>query len=280
MFILSWAVMFPNKSLHEVFTNKYPLGGIVNRKLICFFCKPIQNLLLISRGESMKRNIEIIAILLMLTNLANAQGPNRTFGKFKKQNGGTELTCSGNCATIILIYEKGTYINGLIKAAIGIDDKYALASDIKYYVEINIPAGVHKISLPQGINQGEVTHEVQECELSDTAFIGLCSMFSNKGNYTIRIGSDITDLEYNLSNVPYTTEMFAYEINYLTYKRNFEAGKTYYYKSLKLPNDINSLSCGPLISETTQEDFETIIQGKNIKGKEKGIIYINPEKKL
>jgi hypothetical protein len=227
----------------------------------------------------MKQNFGIIVILFMFTSLTNAQGPNRTFGKFKKQKGETELTCSENCATIILVYEKGTYINGLIKAAIGIDDKYALASDIKHYVEINIPAGIHKISLPQGINQGEVIHKVRECELSDTAFLGLCSMFSNKENYTIRIGSDITDLEYNLSKDPYTTEMFAYEINYLTYKRNFKAGKTYYYKSMKLTNDINSLSCGPLISETTYEDFEAIIQGKGIKGKEEGIIYFNPEKK-
>ena len=104
-------------------------------------------------------------------------------------------------------------------------------------------------------------------------FIALSSMFSNKDNYTILLGSDITNLEYNLTNVPYTNKIFACQINYLTYNRNFEAGKIYYYKSLKLPKNIGSLSCGPVITETTKKDFETILKGKNIKGKGKLFIY-------
>lgn len=212
----------------------------------------------------------------MATSLVNAQGPNRTFGKFRKQKGKTELTCSDNCATIILIYEKGTYIN-TVKAAIGIDDTYALASDKGYYVEFKIPAGIHKISLPQGVNNGSEIYKVQECKCEDSLFIGLCSMYSDWDNYQIMLGKDISHLQYNLTNVPYTNKMFAYQINYLTYTREFKSGETYYFKTIKLSKGL-SLSCGPLISETTQENFKIIVQGKNIKGKEEGIIYINPEK--
>ena len=65
--------------------------------------------------------------------------------------------------------------------------------------------------------------------------------------------------------------MFAYQINYLTYKREFIQGQSYYFKALKLPKGM-SLSCGPLITETSKDDFEVIIKGKNIK--EKGEAYL------
>lgn len=222
--------------------------------------------------EKIKKYLSVILLLTIIVSASFAQGPNRTFGKFRKVKDKTEFICSDNCATIILIYEKGTYIN-TVKAAIGIDDKYSIASEKKYYVEYKISAGMHKISLPQGINQGETIHKMEKCETEKAGFIALCSMFSNRDNYTILLGSDITNLKYNLTNVPYTNKIFAYQINYLTYNRNFEVGKTYYYKSLKLPKNIGSLSCGPIITETTQEDFETIIKGKNIKGE--GELFIH-----
>lgn len=224
----------------------------------------------------MKRNLGILIVLILLSSLTNAQGPNRTFGKFKKQKGDTELNCSDNCATIILIYEKGTYINS-VKAAIGINDKYALASDKGYYAEFKIPAGTHKISLPQGVNGEGNIYKVREIECGDTEFICLESMYSDWENYRIKLNKNITNLEYNLTEVPYTNKMFAYQINYLTYKQNFESGKIYYFKTIKLAKGL-SLSCGPLVTETTKDDFETIIKGKNIKSKGEGIIYINPEK--
>lgn len=225
----------------------------------------------------MKKNLGILLIFALIANIVNAQGPNRTFGKFKKQKGETELACSDNCATIIIVYEKGTYINS-VKAAIGINDKFALASEKGYYVEFKIPAGIHKVSLPQGVNDGGTIHKVKQSECEDSEFICLVSMYSDWENYQIKLDNNITNLEFNLTDVPYTNKMFAHQINYLTYERNFESGKTYYYKTIKLAKGL-ALSCGPLVTETTKDDFETIIEGKNIKGKEDGIIFINPEKK-
>lgn len=225
-----------------------------------------------------KLNKKIVASLLTvaISTALFAQGPNRTFGKFRKLNekNKTEYICAENCATIILIYEKGTYINS-VKAAIAIDDRYSIASEKGYYIEYKIPTGIHKISLPQGVNQGKTIHKMQECDSPSSSFIRLSSMFSNKENYIIQLGADITDLKYNRTNVPYTNKIFAPQINYLTYGRNFETGKTYYYKSLKLPKKIGSLSCGPIITETTQEDFEAIIKSKNIKGKGELFIHKN-----
>ena len=194
-----------------------------------------------------------------------SQGPNRTFGAFKKTKEIPELNCTDNCATIVLVYEKGTFINN-VKAAIGIDDKYAIASEKSYYAEYKIPAGIHKIMLPQGVNQAGTIHVVIKCESTDSNFIALCSKYSNMDNYQINIGKDITELEFNKMNDPYTTKMFASQINYLTYKRMFKAGQTYYYKALKLPNGV-SLSCGPLITETSEADFNNIINGSKIKDK-------------
>jgi len=156
-----------------------------------------------------KNCIGVTFLLTVITAVSFAQGPNRTFGKFRKVKDKTEFICSDNCATIILIYEKGTYIN-TVKAAIGIDDKYLIASEKKYYVEYKISAGMHKVSLPQGVNQGETIHKMEKCETEKTGFITLCSMFSNKDNYTILLGSDVINLEYNLTNVPYTNKIFAY----------------------------------------------------------------------
>jgi hypothetical protein len=85
---------------------------------------------------------------------------------------------------------------------------------------------------------------------------------------------DSFDLEYKLSNVPYTNKIFAHQINYLTYKRNFKPNKTYYYKALRLPKGA-SLSCGPIITETTQKDFENILKGKNVKDKGELFLYKN-----
>jgi hypothetical protein len=224
----------------------------------------------------MKKNLGTLITLILLTSIIHAQGPNRTFGKFKKQKGETELSCTTNCATIILVYEKGTYIN-TVKAALGIDDTYAIASDKAYYVELKIPAGKHKISLPQGINDGATIHKVEKGDCENSEFICLNSMYSDWENYQIMLGKDIFNLEYNLTNVSYTNKIFARQINCLTYERNFEAGKTYYFKTIKLAKGL-SLSCGPLITETTKDDFEAIINGKNIKKKGEAIIYMNPEK--
>ena len=225
----------------------------------------------------MRKKLGTLIAFILLASIVHAQGPNRTFGKFKKQKGETELSCTDNCATIILVYEKGTYINR-VKAAIGIDDKYAIASDKGYYVELKIPTGIHKISLPQGVNEGGTIHKVEKGECDNSEFICLTSRYSNWENYQIKLNKDISNLMYNLTDVPYTNKMFAYQINYLTYERNFEAGKTYYFKTIKLAKGL-SLSCGPLVTETTKDDFEAVIKGKNIKSKGDGIIYLNPEKK-
>ena len=219
----------------------------------------------------MKRISVFLVLLILLTLSSVAQGPNRTFGKFKKLKDASEISASADYATIMLAYEKGTYINS-VKAAIGIDDKYAVASDKGCYIEVKIPAGKHKISLAQGINDGETIHKVKECECENEGFIALCSMFSDWENYQIILGNDVTNLEYNLTNVPYTNKIFAYQVNYLTYERDFEAGKTYYYKTIKLAKGL-SLSCGPLVTETTKDDFETVINGKNIKEKGKAYFY-------
>ena len=217
----------------------------------------------------MKKITAISISLLILTLSATAQGPNRTFGKFKKLKDPSEITATTDYAIIMLAYEKGTFINS-VKAAIGIDDKFAIASDKGYYIEVRIPSGSHKIILPQGINDGSTIFKVKECECENEDYLGLCSMYSDWENYQIKIGKDITNLEYNLTNVPYTNKIFAHQINYLTYKRDFESGKTYYFKTIKLAKGL-SLSCGPLVTETTKDDFETVVEGKNIK--EQGNIY-------
>ena len=229
-------------------------------------CKPKYNFLV----QSHMKRIYIITILFIIVTLPSiAQGPNRTFGKFKKQKDASEISATDKYATIMLAYEKGTYINS-VKAAIGIDDNYALASDKGYYVELKIPAGKHKISLAQGINDGPNMYKVKECECETEGYIALCSMYSDWENYQIMLGDDVTNLEYNLTNVPYTNQIFANQINYLTCERNFEEGKTYYFKTIKLAKGL-SLSCGPLVTETTKDDFEEVINGKNIK--EKGNLY-------
>jgi hypothetical protein len=219
----------------------------------------------------MKRLTLFLAWTITISSITLSQGPNRTFGNFKKEKGNSEIICVDNCATIVLIYEKGTFINS-VKAAIGIDDEYSLAVDKSYYAELKIAPGVHKIILPQGVNQGGTIHTVKECDAGEPGFTGLCSMYSNAENYTLKIGTDVTDLKYNLTDDPYTTRLFAGQINYLTYNRDFKAGETCYFKSLKLPGGL-SLSCGPIVTETTQKDFEEIIKGKKIKGKGEAIIY-------
>jgi hypothetical protein len=224
----------------------------------------------------MKKSYSIVAGVILSLSIINAQGPNRTFGLFKKAKNSTELSCSENCATLVLIYEKGTFINS-VKAAVGIDDTYAVAADKGCYIEMKIPAGEHKISLPQGVNDGDNIQKVIECEPTDTSFVALCSMFSDWENYSIQLRNDIFDLKYNLTGVPYTNKIFAYQVNYLTYTRNFKPGQTYYYKTIKLAKGL-SLSCGPLVTETSRSDFESIIQGKTIKEKGEPIVYINPEK--
>jgi hypothetical protein len=219
---------------------------------------------------SKKLTIALLSMACMLSTFA--QGPNRTFGKFRKLKDAEELTATSNYATIMFAFEKGTYVNPIIKAAIGIDDKYAIALKTGDYIEVKLPAGKHKISLAQGVNDGSTMHKVAECECEIEGYRGLCSMFSNWGNYRIMLGKDITNLEYNLTKVPYTNKIFAYQINYLTYERNFEEGKTYYFKTIKLAKGL-ALSCGPLVTETTKDDFETIIKGKKIKGKSKAYFY-------
>lgn len=204
---------------------------------------------------------------------AMGQGPNRTFGKFKKQKGELELVCSEDCATVVLIYEKGTYINN-VKAAIGFDHKYAVASDKANYIVFSIKPGIHTVSLPHGVNGAKDSYTVEPCQSEFQGFQGLCSMFSDIENYTISLGEDVTELEYNLSDVPYTNKMFAAQINYLTYQRDFKAGQTYYYKTFKIGNGL-SLACGPLITETTKEDFEKLIAGKTIKGEGEAFFYMD-----
>jgi hypothetical protein len=129
--------------------------------------------------KEISRFIGIIAFTLITTSVSFGQGPNRTFGKFKKVKDKTQLLEPESYATIILIYEKGTFINN-VKAAIGVDDQYAIASKKKCYVEYKISSGIHKISLPQGINQGKTIHKMQKYETNNPLFIGLQSRVYDK----------------------------------------------------------------------------------------------------
>ena len=219
----------------------------------------------------MKIKLVILSSLCIILSLPTfAQGPNRTFGKFKKLKDPSEITADAGYATIMLAYEKGTYIN-TVKAAIGLDDKFAIATDKGCYIEIHIPAGEHKVMLAQGTDQGGTIHNLEKCDCENDDFICLCSMFSNMGNYQIALKNDITDLLYNLSAPPYTNAIFSY-VKYLTYSRNFKEGETYYYKTLRLDNGA-SLQCGPIVSETTKADFNNSINSKKIKEKGEPYFY-------
>lgn len=219
----------------------------------------------------MKKIFTFFALLLGIVISANAQGPNRTFGKFKKIKKDTELTCTENCATIILAYEKGTYINS-VKAAIGIDEKFAIAADKGTYIEFKINPGNHIVSLAQGVNDGGNIFKMKECSSDYENFTAIESMFTDVENYKIHFSKDISDLKFNLNDVPYTNKMFAHQINYLTYKKEFKAGETYYFKSIRIANGV-SLACGPIVSETSKEDFDRIKSSKKIKGSGEYILY-------
>lgn len=212
----------------------------------------------------MKKHILLISAIFLSFTLSYSQ-LSRTFCKYKKVKSEPRITCTDNCAKIVLIYEEGTFINA-IQAAIGIDSQFCVASEKRYFVEYGITPGVHNIMLPQGVLDANINNIILLCK--DTmGFKKLCN-----ADYEILLGGDVTDLKFNQLMYPCGSKMYMHQIYYLTYNRNFKAGEIYYYKAIKLPNGY-SLACGPILIETTKEDFEKITTGEKIKGKSEVLVY-------
>lgn len=222
----------------------------------------------------MKKIFLIAVISVLATQILIAQGPNRAFGKFKKLKDHSEINCSDNCATLLIAYPKGTYINN-VKAALCIDEKYAIATEKGSFIEVKIPAGKHKITLAQGVSDG-VRHEMEECESQYENFVAFCSNYANVEKYKIHIASDNSELNINLYNLTFTNKMFVPQMDYLSYSRDFKAGANYYFTTFVIGKGV-SLSCGPILQETTQEEFELITGGKKIKGESEALYYKLPE---
>ena len=226
------------------------------------------------------RKISMTFILLIaIASISLGQGPNRAFSKYrkaKKQN----LTCTENCAEIVIIFEKGTYVNPIIKGGIGIDDVYAVATEYGTYTRLKISAGKHKITIAQGVDSKN-KHEMylgynELTEKIDTnRFYCIYSAFSNIDNYCISIGKESKNIIVNQEK-DYLQIAALDFTNYTTFDRNFEAGEVYYFKSIKTGVSFN---CGPIFSETTEMDYQGIIEGKAVKKEIEPLIYIHPEEK-
>jgi hypothetical protein len=202
-----------------------------------------------------------------------SQGPNQTFCKFKKVNDASADLCSSECARFVLIYEKGTFMNA-IPAALGIDSLYVLTSEKGRYTEYQIPAGTHEVTIPQGIQQGSAYITIMDTIRKEEfpGFIILHTISSSIGDYELYLSSESRDINFNLLLQPCNTKMIPHKVYYITFTRLFESGKTYYFKTIKLPGGY-SLACGPIITETTGEDFERIVAGETIKEKGDPVLY-------
>jgi hypothetical protein len=225
----------------------------------------------------MKRNLITFFIVFFVGSLLLAQGPNKAFSKFRKIKN-KEFTCTENCSEIVIIFEKGTFVNPIIKGGIGIDDKYALATAYGTYATIKIPAGKHSIIIAQGTeaNSNEKMFMDESNlpeELDKNEFSSFCTKFSKFEDYCIAVSKLAENLVTNLKK-DYLQKILADRILYIQYELDLKANETYYFKALKTKA---SFECGPIFSQTSKADFEKIKEGKTLKKEEDPLIYIHPK---